>query len=597
MVLAIWVGAFVTAVYLEIPFAALGVLPVLSVLVAAACFGRGWLHRLRSTSRSGLRWAGKILAFGCVLGLLVLVTSRPDADDVGYLHPILMDSTEPTNPVERDPFVFYFRGERVVIPFLSENEAYEALVVVTAGLVGLDPLVAYHNIFAFVAVLLWTVLYALLLRRFRIPRSKVWLGLLIIVGFLLLDGNLHRSFGNFSLLRIWQGKVIAFAILGPAFLFFLLRLMARMTWYRLTVVLALAGSSFFVNRSSLFFMVLAGLAVPMARWLALGRRKDRRKLLAVAGIVAPLLIVGGLILLQLLRDLPASSSPWSLWQAPGDHQQTVESKDYGLTWHGAMYELMIGSPAALLRDALFLFLVPWLTVPKPLRRFLPVYSGLIVALSMAPWSGPVWHHLTTVAYWRLYLALPLPLCVGLSSRLLVSPVTDRTVARFRWVAAVLVLGVSVSAFERATLSASNGVSFKKPFSYRLPEEELAFARQAEPLLEGRRVLAPNVVSQVLALTAYDTVQLASTRIAGGTASSTKGRASWLLGRCAINQRLSSILEELILAEGIDAIVIARCSDKRVRRLQNQMTSVLLEQEPDVATDSHRLLWVRGQSSE
>ena len=225
--LTAWVIVFNLALYGRWPIVLLEALfPVIWLLLFAA-IARPRVRGFRFMSRRELVFARNTLVLGCLLGLLVLVASRPDADDVGYMYRDLIDASSPGNPFTVNPFIVPFQGRQIEIPFLSENEAYEAMVVVAAKIMRIDPLLAYHNLFAFLAAIVWVITYALLFRRFRVPRSKVWLALLTTITFLLLDGNLHRTFGNFSLIRIWQGKIIVWAILGPAFMLFVLRFLAR----------------------------------------------------------------------------------------------------------------------------------------------------------------------------------------------------------------------------------------------------------------------------------------------------------------------------------------------------------------------------------
>lgn len=580
--LAVWVLTFEIALYGRVSIATLGIAFPLSWALFLAVMARPWLRRIRGLGRGELAFARDMLALGALVGVLILATSRPDADDVGFMHPILVDAMSPDQPFALDPFVVRFGGRSIEVPFFNENEAYEALVVVLAERMGIEPIQLYHNVFAFLAAIVWVVTYALLFRRFRVPRDRVALAVLTAVAFLLLDGNLHRSFGNFSLLRIWQGKIIAFSILLPVFMLFALRFLARPSRYRGALVLATAAASIFVNRSTLFALAVLGTALAIAYLIAYaGARRRRRRAFVLAVFVLSLWAIGAYIVSS---ALPAGDG----WSALVSSPSSIAGGEDGPAWWRALYDSMHGSLAVLARDVLILLVVPWLAVPRPLGRFLPVLSLTTAALAFSPPMGAVWLQLLDRVYWRLYHALPLPLCAGLLVCLLWAP--GRPSRRIAGRAlAVFVALVTVLAVERPALSPANAVELKRPFEYRFREQPLAFARAVAPRLRGHHVLAPDEVAHILALTEHDTIELAFTRVTfTWRAASTK--ANRALADCRITPQTASAVR-LLLDRGADAVITARCDARAIRRLGELIGGYRLEEAAGVG-GAYRLFWVR-----
>ena len=594
--LAVWVLTFEIALYLRLPVIYAEVAFLVAWVVTLLVLAKPWRRRIRVMGRKELTFAMNTLSIGCLVGLLVLVASRPDADDVGYMYQALVDTSSPGDPFTVDPFIVPIRGKRIEVPFLSENEAYETMVAAIAHLTGIDPLQAYHNAFAFIAAIAWAATYALLFRRFRVPRTRVWMALGAIVTFLLLDGNLHRSFGNFSLLRLWQGKIIAWVILQPAFLLFALRFLARPSRYRFGLLATTGLVSFFVNRSSVFLFAVLGTAIAVS--YTGGFKGNRRRCLRAAALVAtvaPLWIVGTYAAWVSVLSGSSLSSMWSeIVSASSSDIVLASEAGFVTSWWRSLYILVIGSPSTLARDVFLLTVLPFFVVPRPLHRFVPLLSLAVAVLALSPLTGPAWFYFFPRAYWRSYYALPIPFCVGLAVHLLSVPPAARCgpVTRFA-LAVVLILSTGLSV-DRPALSVANGVELKSPFEYRFRSEPLHFARSVARRLDGKLVLAPNEVANILALTEHDSIDLVYTR-ASVSRGSAAFRADLALSKCRVNARTAQGLQSL-LSRGVDAVVMASCKEAEMHRLQRLLPAFQLEEDEEASNSGYRLFWVRPSRS-
>lgn len=583
-ILAVWVVAFQFALYRRVPIETLGIAFSLLVIIFLTAMARTWMKRVRLSGCGSRRFARNILAVGCLVGIFVLTVSRPDADDVGYFHQAMVDAATPSGPFTVDPFYYPFQGERIVVPMISENEAFEAMVVVCANALHVEPLQFYHNVFAFFSTIVWVLTYTLLFRQFRVPQDKLWLALLAILIFLLIDGNLHRSVGNFNLLRIWQGKIVAFAILGPAFMLFSLRFLARPGMYRFGLVCATGAVSFFINRSSVFVVAVLGAAIAISYFfVSLGSRRRRVRSLMLAAAVTPMWALGVCVaFISLPSDSSVSSVVLDIFS--GRHLRPDQP-----TWWASLYTMVIGSPLVLLRDLLYLTVLPFLVLRPPLHRLLPLLSLSVAALALSPFTGPVWFYLVGIVYWRLYYALPLLLSAGLVVFLMFPSPLSRRSRVTRVLFGAVLLGTTGLAIERPTLSRANQVELKHPFEYRFRHEALTFARSVAPRLGGKLVLAPEEISVILALTEFDSINLVYIR--ASSPSSRVNRAASAVSLCHVNTRSVDSLGHL-LSRGVDAMVMSSCNETAMRRLRRLLPDYRLEEDISVAAPSFHLFWVR-----
>ncbi|REJ80221.1 MAG: hypothetical protein DWQ36_18465 [Acidobacteria bacterium] len=570
-VLAIWVAVFHTGLLLNWSVGRVLGLFLLASVVASVVVAVIWLGRRRtrrsSLSAGEIRWLLALLGLALLLGALVLTASRPDADDVGYLHGYLVDVQDLGAPFGAPEFRTPIAGRMSTIPGLLEADSYEALVAGVSALAGLDPILMYHDVLAVVAVLLWVATYALLFRRLRFGRAASLVGIVGAAVFLLLDGNLHRSLGNFSFVRIWQGKAIVYSIFLPLFFWGVLRALGRPSPRRLAFPLVLGLVSLSMNRSSFFMLPIFALAIGVTWFGSFGiRGRSSRRLLLLYGIATA--ILGGFGAYVAFR---VAAPMWQGGQGLEGMLDLLRSATdrSGRGWWEAQSAMLFGGSAVPVRDLFLILVVPWFAVAAPKRRLLPMLGGVLVGLVFLPWTGSLWFYFAANISWRLYYVFPVALCAGLALTLFFSrrgsPARRRLQSTAVGAVAVLLAGV---AYERSTLSADNGVTWKRPGEPRFDPVALEFCREARPLLEGKRVLATNPVANVLSL------------LAPGDPELVYARTSWTpveraLSTCRVGGPSGpALIAEL---ENVDAVVLVPCSAELRERLLEGVAPIRLEE--------------------
>lgn len=551
-VFASWTLAYHVCLLLALP-ARLLVLPF------ALCFGplvavswRRWLGVFRrfGAFRGG---RGLLVALGGVslLGAaFALVVSRPDPDDLAFFHRALVQLGHPELP-----FVLHDTTHNqpglAAISLTHTLTSYEHLVAMAASWLGLDPLWVYHNAAAALVMGLFPVVYFLLYRGFRLSPWTSLAATVLALGFLLVDGGPHRSFGNFGPVRCWQGKVVLVMELLPLVVLMVLRCLRRPSRRNLLLAAAAAVCAPGLSGSGIFLVPILVFAVSVAYVVGYGpgRTRVRRALLVnLAAGYCTLLALGFAV--GVLPG-PTDTTVWNGWGSP--------------TWWRNL-ALVVEGPWVLARDLLILLALPLLALPRPWGRVPVLLTLALCAVFANPLAGPFWiERLYTTGYWRLAYLFPLPLCAGLVGGVVLASLRAGG-RRGVKVLAVGVLGwVAVVAFEATVLERA---FWKKPWEYKFLVPSLEASRAAAPLLDSRSVLAPPEIVRVLGLL-NPSIRFEATRegetlhLFGNAGLAREGRRRVLAQRCVSESRASQPARQAFLASvrqsslrrGVDAIVV------------------------------------------
>jgi hypothetical protein len=164
-------------------------------------------------------WIALILV--TVLGVVsVLGLKRPHVDDAYYFNMVLGALNHPDLPVlSFDAVHGDLNAPFPLIP--NRTETYLLLIAAIIGWTGWDPLTVYYLVVpsffgGFVAVAFWLAMKQLT------PRWA-WLGLLLVFLLLLSWSGNHRTFGNWSYVRMFQGKGVLISVVVPMLFHFGLR--------------------------------------------------------------------------------------------------------------------------------------------------------------------------------------------------------------------------------------------------------------------------------------------------------------------------------------------------------------------------------------
>jgi len=477
-------GARTPAWTVVIPF----VLFLLPMLYAS---GRHWRGKGDEDLKASIVWL--LLLISAILGVFTVVVRRPDVDDLGFFHRALVQFSDLNKPFLLNEGLFDTPGISA-LTILHHMTSYEMLVTMSARLFRVDPLWAYYNAFPFVAAVIVPFVYYWLYREFG-AGAKIAVGATALAMlFLLIDGNVHRSFGNFAFVRLFQGKCVAITLALPATILLARAFLQRpgpFGLFRLAMV-GICGvglSNVGIYMVPLLVLAMSVSFVVVERFSAAGLKTA---LLASASMFVPVLM--GLALVAGLL--------------PGTHVTYEYPWGYPLEWYKNL-QVVIDSAPTLIRDLLLLLIVPLVGLTDRTRYFVIVAELALCLFFANPITGKIWIHLIYPAsYWRLAYLLPLPFLFGLLAPAFKANGAPRRERLARATLAMMVLAWTAAAFKASTvygiahkpdLHIVRMVDFKSPFEYNLPLPELAFARSITDALNGRDLLGPDDFNAVIGL--------------------------------------------------------------------------------------------------
>ena len=467
-------GAWVTALLAGMPYAVFW-------WGGLAGLGLAWAWQIRAAPASrpaamhGQRHAAWVLATVVAAAIaVVLFVVRPDADDAFHLSIPATLLRHPDWAVLLHDTMYRLPEAPILTPFYRLNN-YDVLVAVVARASGLDHLLVAYLIlpstFAALSVMAW----GFLLRRLAPAR---WVPLLpILFACVMAFGEVHRAYGNFAFVRLFQGKAVLAtclvpAITGAALLY--VRHGGLRYWLVLfasqVAALGFAASSLFVapaaaalglaggwtptrtgtHRMALGLLASAYLAV--AAWLVSSGARGERVLSVASATPMP--------------EVPAILvSTWGAW----------------------------GTPLLLVA-----MLAAWAFVRDPAHgRYFSAAGFCFLLVALNPYSTPfvAEHSVGVKTYWRLTWALPLPLFAAvILERLAAVAILLRP--RILAVAACATLAAATLAFgwNTGTLRAANQSTFARP-GPKVPAVEAAVVgRILESAGEDATVLVPESVA-------------------------------------------------------------------------------------------------------
>ena len=415
-------------------------------------------------------WIVLLVAIAAVC--VTLFASRPDADDAFYRSISATLLRYPRQPVLLHDTLYRLPDIPILLQFYRLSN-YDVLVGTLARLTGVDHLlVAYlilPSIFAAFCVLGW----AYLLRRI-VPARWPWvLPVLFLV--VLALGEMHRDYGNFAFVRLFQGKAILVTVMVPVIAGSAL-LFGRHGGVRHWLLLFAAEIAALGVSASALFVAPAAAALGLAGGWSANTASSRRFAL---GMLASAYVFG---------------AGWAMASVTHGGQALVSSSPMpGVlpilddTWGWWSTRLLLVA-----------LLAAWAFVANPIRaRYLSAGAFFFLLAVLNPYTVRVVadHFVGVRTYWRLTWALPLPLFLAV----LLDGVIERALAvRPKALAACACAALACLAiafgWRFGTLRSANAVTLGAPGLKVNPVEYQVAARIAEDVPEKGVVLAPQSVS-------------------------------------------------------------------------------------------------------
>jgi Family of unknown function (DUF6077) len=350
-----WTLAFYIIFAAKLPAASV-IIPFLIIPgILTGFFFKTWKRAVSGFHRDDRKFLLGVLLLALVTGMFALVVSRPDADDVGYIQPMLSQLKHLDAPFFAEGFGLPGVG---TVSWLDRGIPYESFVTMTDAVVKADPLSAFQNLGAFVPAFFLVIVYVLLYRQFGLGRTATLVATLLALLFMVIDGNLHRSFGNMMLVRIWQGKDILWTVLLPLLLLFSFQAIRRPTGRLLLLVTLVSIAALGLNRASLFLVPILVFGVSITYLLIFGLSGRHIRNALALNMAASLCT--GIAVAAFISAYFSSLASGQFVQAAFQTESAAGQVMWPPNWWDNLMGLVIGTHAALLRDFLILVPLPFL---------------------------------------------------------------------------------------------------------------------------------------------------------------------------------------------------------------------------------------------
>ncbi len=153
-----------------------------------------------------------LFAIALVCAIFTLILHRSDADDAFYINIAVAYADNPKLALMSGDTLHGINGLPLYMP-VYRVQSYELLNGAISYITGISAIYCFHWISAALAGFLVPLVYAKLFRML-IPHVWLW-GVCALVFVLFSTGETHRWYGNFSFVRMWQGKAIFLFVFLP----------------------------------------------------------------------------------------------------------------------------------------------------------------------------------------------------------------------------------------------------------------------------------------------------------------------------------------------------------------------------------------------
>lgn len=447
-----------------------------------------------------------ILALIIMSVMLSLALHRADPDDSRYINRAAAMADSPTDPILKYDTMHGVSGSKVTS--VTKIVANETLVAAISVLTGAPAIYLFHWLMLSLGGVLLVLAYAGI---FRLLTPKYWLvAVFTVMVYLLFDGSTHYSFGNFSFVRLYQGKAFLVSVSVPLIVTYAITFMQQPGMRSWTLLACSQVAA--IGMSSTGLMVapaVAGVAL-LIGLLAFKNNLKNFVLGLTTSVYSVFLALIFILIPFFLRYLEHDQVSYVI-----EHYHSVLPNKFQLTpSHVEKAIVNVFGEGINLFSSLFIFAFSWMFCRTRLTRIFSLIFPLVVLVIFA---NPLFDQLIAsritgpTQYWRIFWILPIPI---LATLVITSPLAasdrswkiffqfisitsynDRTISLLRLVSFFVVLSIYIGVFWNYSTFRSNniGVSISLPKLKVRPPYYIAHHISTH-VNRGSFVLAPELVS-------------------------------------------------------------------------------------------------------
>lgn len=457
---------------------------VISLTFAAVIFARKRIKQIGSRDSKTLLL---LVAAGVLCALLALFSHRSSVDDFYYTPNVvyILD-----NSTEAMGFDIHFLDSGGSCNFVSYSWGtsipFEYAQGAAARILGIDFLTVYYLLSpALVAFLIPFALYYAL-SHFSERPTETAIGVLVTIGVVLLLGETHRTFGNFTLTRAYQGKTLLLAQGIPYFIGTTINYFKSPATFYWIILFATATG--LVGATASTIPVLFALAIVLAIASSLSsipEQHDGRYYLYYFLAFGYLALYAAFMVANSATELGIDS---------------VVNQGYPTNFYGHLKFFINASiPATPIVVGLSSLTAIYFSSGKQ-RRMLIIWIVAAVLLFLNPLIAPIIikYFSSPNIYWRLFYVYPFPLVIGISTVHIARQLRKRS-AEVQIFAAALTFAILIGGH---FLPSSSSVfqyrtDFPAPPEYKLPSQRVQVAQEIISRAPEGTMLAPPGLSGMI----------------------------------------------------------------------------------------------------
>lgn len=366
-----------------------------------------------------------LVGLGFVGSLISLIVNRPDDDDFYYVPNVIFYLQNPQALMGFNIHYLFSSQEPFASFSWATANAYEYIQALIAFGFRLRYLDVYYLIMPALAGFLIPLALYLAIVHFSDDTFSAVIGTLVTIGIILLLGETHRTFGNFSFVRIFQGKAILLSLGIPLFIAFSMNYFAQPTYKTGLGLLFLATGLVGLSSSAIFMLPALACVLALAYVISM----QRYPFTMLVGYFASLGYVVAVALYVFLF--------WKL----GLDNASPANQGWPTTFFGHVNFFVNPkaplTPLALIGSTLLAAFV----LSGRRRQFLLLWAIASIVLFLNPLSASflIPHVTSANAYWRMFYIYPFPIMTGIIAATLFTHLNHGSLAKR--VAVVLTTGI------------------------------------------------------------------------------------------------------------------------------------------------------------
>jgi hypothetical protein len=459
---------------------------VLSLFFSLALAVLVTLPTWRNRQAHEINWSFLALTFlfASATGMLTSSINRSDLDDSVYVPKAVYYMENPSAILNYDIswiYGIYPTPKSVVFQY------YETMQAVLSSVLNVDLLFVYHIVFPFIDG--FTMFLAIFLSISLFDNRK-WLILVstaFVIVVILSLGDTHRTYGNITIARGFQGKFVFIAMGVPSWIYFSLRFLSQQNLYNWIVLFAMGIAMTALTTTAIVFLPSLSLLLAISFVTSTMSVLLIYKYAGYIGAYFCSLIPIAMIALNFRAYAVAhiSSSSFSNSGFPASFQDQlgfIVDSPYSTTLIIFVIALIIIS----IKSTYRIFFLCWVT------------SAFVLFLNPFVSNFIIKNITTQNIYWRLFYLLPIPLLVGLALLTLINkgPVSKILVGGLF----CLMMGLAICGPGRV-IRPSNNATLGSP-SYKINPATLAVVNSIREYVKPGSMFAPlEISSNILMLTA------------------------------------------------------------------------------------------------